>query len=166
MAVGGDSAACALGNLLSNDKWGLCVLAAEGLGLMSCPEQTWTMRTKEFIAAQLSKCLDHPHWWVRRSALQSAGRLQIVRTAPQIAKCLRDTEFLVRRNACLCVAQLCKFDEVTSPDVLRQLSLLVDDDDRYNRRVRYRSDAAGSAVSFEENAKSEAFISISLDVSF
>ena len=91
------------------------------------------MRTKEFIAAQLSKCLDHPHWWVRRSALQSAGRLQIVRTAPQIAKCLRDTEFLVRRNACLCVAQLCKFDEVTSPDVLRQLSLLVDDDDRYNR---------------------------------
>ena len=75
--------------------------------------------------------LNHKHWWVRRSALEAAGRLCLTAVAAALVSTRRnphyglvsreiaeasvlwfqagaavDREFLVRRMACLCAAQL------------------------------------------------------------
>jgi|EP01047_Picozoa_sp_COSAG01_P041782 hypothetical protein len=140
MALGGDAAASALSPLLDSSSWVLRVLAAEALGLVGRGSRgsEWTAATETSVARGLCGCLQYPHWWVRRSALQAAGRLGCDAVSSQLAQCAGDVEFLVRRNACLCVAQLCsggggRFTAADNGDLMRAVSVVLDDDDRYNR---------------------------------
>jgi hypothetical protein len=77
---------------------------------------------------------------VRRSALEAAGRLCVRAITPALASATFDPEFLVRRMACVCAAQLATTADsgpsaagVSNPALIEGLGNLLGEDDRYNR---------------------------------
>ena len=106
MAIGGEAVVSAMAPLLTADSWTLRVLTAETLGRISRPPQGWAGDTAEALLRGLGECTQHPHWWVRRSALESAGHLCLQGIAPALPAAVRDEEFLVVRMACLAAAQI------------------------------------------------------------
>ena len=130
MAIGGEAVVAAMAPLLTADSWTLRVLTAETLGRISRPPQGWAGDTAAALLRGLGDCTQHPHWWVRRSALESAGHLCLQGIAPALPAAVRDEEFLVVRMACLAAAQIAA---PAAPELVDGLGALLDGDDRYNR---------------------------------
>jgi hypothetical protein len=85
----------------------------------------------------LADALEDDHWWVRKTAAQTLGRLRLTAFETDLRHALRDPHKRVRRTA---VAALGRVGSVGSMEALRRL---LDDEDR---EVRGEADKALSAL--------------------
>lgn len=104
--------------------------------------RAWAARAFAYVGdpgagAALAEALEDHHWWVRKTAAQTLGRLRVTAHEAGLVRALRDPHVRVRRVAAVALGRV---GTVASLEALQRALDDVDDD------VRAAADSALSAI--------------------